>query len=95
MIAGFPQSATDVLDVIANAERSRKFVWTAGRVIKESALTTRLADLGSNERKLVLTHITSILKGLAAQGILERRGARQSIRYGDEIGFDYLRTPHK
>ena len=30
--ASFPQTAKEVLTVILAAERSRKYVWTAGRV---------------------------------------------------------------
>jgi hypothetical protein len=37
--------------------------------------------------------LVSFLEELAQQGILHRRQERQSIRYGDEIGFDYVGEP--
>ena len=45
----WPQSSAQVLDLITKAERSRKFVWTAGRVLKEAALWTRLGELNYDE----------------------------------------------
>jgi hypothetical protein len=86
----FPKSSSEVLAVIANAERHRKFVWTAGRVLREAALWTRLEGLPHSERKRVLKQLVSVLEDLAAQGVLRRRREIQSIGYGDEIGFDYV-----
>ncbi len=88
----FPNSPEEVLAVIADAERHRKFVWTAGRILRETALWTRLEGLQYRERKLVLKRLTIFLEDLAAQGFLRRRSEVQSIGYGDEIAFDYVRS---
>jgi hypothetical protein len=90
MTTDFPKSSEEVLALIADAERHRKFVWTAGRVLREAALWTRLEGLPYRERKLVLTRLTTFLEDLAQQGVLDRRREVQSIGYGDEVGFDYV-----
>jgi hypothetical protein len=84
----FPQSPAEVLAIIEKAERSRKFVWTAGRVLKEGAFVTHWAELRSDHRKLVLQKTTGFLEVLADQHKLERREISQSIGFGNEIGFD-------
>jgi hypothetical protein len=81
-----------VLELIVGGERHRKFVWTAGRVLKEAALWRRLEELDYDERKLVLKRVADMLESLASQGILQRRIELQSIGYGSEIGFDYVRS---
>ncbi len=86
----FPKSPEEVLAVIKESERRRKFAWTASRVLTESALAARLNDLTPVDRKALLLRITNLLESLAAQGILRRRADRQGIGYGQEIGFDYL-----
>lgn len=83
-------SPAQVLDLIVRAEKHRKFVWTAGRVLKEAALWKRVEELDYEERKTVLKRITSFLEDLASQGVLRPRAEVQSIGYGDEIGFDYV-----
>jgi hypothetical protein len=84
-------SPPQVLDLIVRAESHRKFAWTAGRVLKEAALWTRIEDLDFEERKLVLRRITNLLETLAVEGILQQRADVQSIGYGSEVGFDYVR----
>jgi len=37
-----------------------------------------------------LTKVNAVLDAFDVQGILRRRAERQSIGYGDEVGFDYL-----
>ena len=91
----WPQSSAQVLDLITKAERSRKFFWTAGRVLKEAALWTRLGELNYDERKRVRRLVTKYLEELAASGILQRRGLRQSVRLDNEVGFDYIHTSPK
>jgi hypothetical protein len=93
MTPDFPQSSAQVLDVIAKTERSRKFVWTAGRVVKEAALSTRLMELSFEERKAVLLRVTNFLEDLARRDVLQRRSVLQSIGFGNEIGFDYIQRP--
>jgi hypothetical protein len=66
----FPSSADEVLAVIADAERHRKFVWTPGRVLREAALWTRVESLSYRERKAVLKSLASFLNNLAARGFL-------------------------
>lgn len=82
----------EVLELIVRAERSRKFVWTAGRVLKEAALWTKLEELSYEERKAILKRVGSYLEDLASEGVLERRRELQSIGYGSEIGFDYVHS---
>jgi hypothetical protein len=85
-------SPKQVLDLIVDSERHRKFVWTAGRVLKEAALWTRVEALEYDDRKFVLKHVAGFLEDLAVRGILQRRSEPQSIGYGDETGFDYVRS---
>ena len=87
-MSDFPKSSEEVLTVIADAERHRKFVWTAGRVLREKALWNRVENLQYRERKAVLKRLTTFLEDLADQGILQRRSEVQSIGYGDETGFE-------
>lgn len=71
-------------------ERHRKIVWTAGRVLKEMGLWTRIGGLEYEERKLVVRRLVRCLEALETSGALRRRPEPQSIGYGDEIGFDYV-----
>lgn len=87
--ATVPSPAT-VLNVIVRAEKHRRFVWTAGRVLKEAALWKQVEQLDYEKRKAILKQITRCLEALEFQGTLQRRAERQSIGYGDEIGFDYV-----
>jgi hypothetical protein len=77
-----------VLALIVPSESHRKFVWTAGRVLQESALWTRIAELNYEERKLVLKRLTTHLNNLAADGVLQQRTELHNLGYGAEIGFD-------
>src|SRR5262249_23626340 len=88
MAKKFPNSPEQVLRVISDAERHRKFVWTASRVLK---IGGHLGQIGENyvERKVVLKRVTGFLEDLALQGLLRRRDELQSIGYGNEIGFDF------
>lgn len=87
----FPTQAA-VLELVLKAERSRKLVWTAGMVLKRAGLVTPWEELSHSDRKFVMESITAILKKLAAEGILQRRPLRQSIGFGGEIAFDYIRS---
>jgi galactose-1-phosphate uridylyltransferase len=83
-------SPETVLDVIIRAEAHKKFVWTAWRVLKEAALSTRLEELDYEERKLVVKHVNELLKDLASRRVLYRRTVLQSIGWGNEIGYDFV-----
>jgi len=85
-------SPKQILDLIVDSERHRRFVSTAGRVLKEAALWTRVEALQYDDRKLVLKSVAGFLEDLAVRGILQRRNEPQSIGYGDEVGFDYVRS---
>jgi hypothetical protein len=85
-----PDSAEAVQWLISEAERSRAFVWTAGRVLIEKGLTRKFYLLPARERKAILKRLTSYLGELANNGGLERREMRQGIGFGSEIGFNYL-----
>jgi hypothetical protein len=89
MAKDIPSSPDQLLDLIAESERHRKFVWTASRVLKEGGLLGRISDTYS-ERRLVLVRITEFLEELATRGLLQRREEFQSIGYGNESGFDYV-----
>jgi len=91
MLEDFPHSPEAVLNIIVHAERHRKFVWTSGRVLKEAALWTQVENLGHRERKSALMEVLRFLEDLEARGILQRRRELQSIGYGSEIGFDFVR----
>jgi len=93
MALALPESPEEVLALIADSERHRKYVWTAGRVLKELSLWTRIEALSYDERKRVLRRIADYLQELAARGSLQYRGEVQSIGYGDEVGFDYVKPP--
>jgi hypothetical protein len=79
-----------VLDLISKAERSRRLVWTAGMVLKRAALVSDWKELNHSDRQRVLHSITGMLEDLAARGVLERRPIRQTIGFGEEVGFDYI-----
>jgi hypothetical protein len=87
----FPQTTREVLAVIIAAERSRKYVWTAGRVLIQGALQVQWEELDAIEKKAVLRKIAKLLEELADQSVLEPRPILQSIGYGAEKGFDYIR----
>jgi hypothetical protein len=89
-----PKTPEDVLDVIVRSERSRRFAWTAGRVILRCALRIQFRSLEYNERKLILKRIRIYLDLLAERGLLVRREEPQSIGFGNEVGFDHLLAPH-
>lgn len=86
----FPQSAAEVLDVIVAEERSRKFVWTASRVVMKIAGQGDLEALDSQGRKDALFRIAGFLNELMLQGRLAQRDILQSIGYGNETGFDFI-----
>lgn len=88
--SGFPQTSRDVLSVIEAAERSRRFAWTAGRVLIEGALQSRWAELNPPEKKAVLSDLTDLMKELETEGLLTRRPELQSTLYGQEKAFDYV-----
>jgi hypothetical protein len=88
---GLSLSPERVLDLVGRAEARKKLAWTAWRVLKEAALTKRFEKLSYKERKFVLKRITSILEELASQGVFQRRPTLQSIGYGTEVGFDFVR----
>jgi hypothetical protein len=85
-------SPRQILDLIVASERHRRFVWTAGRVLKEASLWTRVEALEYDDRKFVLKRVAGFLEDLAVRGVLQRRSEPQSIGYGDEAGFDYIRS---
>src|SRR5256885_17127134 len=82
-------SPDQIFELIVHTENHRKIVWTAGRVLKEAALWTRVEELDYEERKIVVKRGTSILEEFALQGHLQRRNEPQSIGYGREVGFYY------
>ena len=92
MAQELPNSPEQVLKVISDAERHRKFVWTASRVLKEGGYLGQIAGR-YEERKIVLKRIAGFLQDLALSGLLRRRDELQSIGFGNEIGFDFVALP--
>jgi hypothetical protein len=78
------------LALIVKAERSRKYVWTAGRVLIEGGLEQLWSNADARHKKKVLKSITELLEALASEGILAPRTELQSIGYGHEKGFDFV-----
>lgn len=89
--AAFPRTTKDVLAVILAAERSRKYIWTAGRVLIEAGFVGRWNALDSNEKKTILKSLTKHLGALSEEGVLVARPDVQSIGFGQEKGFEYIR----
>lgn len=89
--ASFPQTTKEVLAVILAAERSRKYVWTASRVIIEGGFVGSWKTLDSKEKKTILKSVTKHLGTLSATGVLVPRPDLQNIGFGQEKGFDYVR----
>jgi hypothetical protein len=85
-------SPAEILALITRKEIRKKVIWTAGRILKEAALWTRVEKLNYKERKAVLSCLTEYLDDLASRGILRRRAGKQSIGYGEEAGFEYIRS---
>ncbi|WP_158789407.1 hypothetical protein [Granulicella sp. L46] len=87
-----PQTAREVKTIIVKAERSRKYVWTAGRVLIEGGCAQLWKDADARDKKEMLKRITALLENLASEGILARRPLLQGIGYGQEKGFDFIST---
>ena len=85
MTKRLPQSPEQVLDLISGAERHRKFVWTASRVLKEGGLLSSIGGVSYSERRAVLKRITSFLEDLAARGILHRRAEFRASVLGTRL----------
>ena len=64
-----------------------------GRILKEADMWKQVNRLEFEERKAVLKRVTGFLEVLAEQEVLQRRDELQSIGHGNEIGFDFVRSP--
>lgn len=91
LAADFPKSSGEVLALIADAERHRKFVWTAGRVLREATLWTRLEGLPYRERKLMLTRLTTFLEDLAHGASLIAAARRRASATGTRLDLTMFR----
>ena len=89
-MSDFPQTTSDVLAVIHKAECSRKYAWTAGRVLIEGGLAQLWSDADAKHKKQMLKKITGLLEVLASESILARRSELQGIGYGQEKAFDFV-----
>jgi hypothetical protein len=89
-LKGLPQSPEELLGLITKAERSKKYVWTPGRIVIQTAMRTQIESLEWKYRKAIFKQLHDWLEDLTSQGILERRQLRQSIRLGNEIGYNYI-----
>ncbi len=84
------KSAEDVVALITKSEKYRKYVWTAGRIIKRLGVETHVCSLPVAERSAILRHFRRLLRELDATGIVRKRREIQSIGFGDESGYDYV-----
>jgi hypothetical protein len=84
------ESSSDVLSIIETKEHSKKFVWTAGRVLMAASLVSYWVELSPSDRKALLKRVQGLLEELETKGVLERRPIKQGIGFGDEVGFDFL-----
>jgi len=87
-----PNSSSELLVLIEKTERSRRFVWTAGRIIQELGLRSQLRQVSSEERKHILQQLKKLLEELCSQRLLQRRSRRQSVRLNNDVGFDFVAT---
>ena len=83
------KSIEDVMVLIAESEKHRKYVRTAGRIIKRMGVEAH-RSLAAGERSAILRHFRRLLCDLEVQGFLRRRSEVQSIGLGDEPGYDYV-----
>ena len=83
-------SESEILDLITEKERSKKYVWTAGRVLMASGLVGDWQELDSANKKSLLKDMSKMLEKLEDKGVLLRRDIPQSIGFGNEIGFDFI-----
>ena len=79
-----------VLAVIEATERRRRVVWTAGRVLKEDGSEYRISTSSRERRRCYLRRLRTILKQLAQQGVLKRRGFQFNYGCLYEVGYDYV-----
>ena len=86
------KSVDDVAALITKSEKHRKYVWTAGRIVKRLGVETDLRSLSVTERSAILRHFRRLLRELAKRGIIRKRSEIQSIGFGDELGYDYVST---
>lgn len=86
----FPATANEILEIIEENERHRKYVWTVGRVLQRAALLTNFEQLNYAERKALRHRLEALLEQLAGEGVLSRRPEIQTIGFGEETGFDYV-----
>jgi hypothetical protein len=76
-------SSQQIFDLVVQAEKHKKIVWTAGRVPREAA-GRRVMELDYDERKIVLKGVTGILDEFALKGHLLRHNEPESIGYGSD-----------
>ena len=84
------KSIDDVVALITKSEKHRKYVWTAGRIIKRLGVETHVRSLSVTESSAILRHFRGLLRELDASGVVRKRREIQSIGFGDEPGYDYV-----
>ena len=87
-------SELEILNLIKVREQSKKFVWTAGRVLMASGKVGYWRQVDSDSKKALLKDLLKKLEKLESQGLLIRRDLPQGIGFGDEIGFEFIRDGH-
>ncbi len=80
-----------VLEVIVEAERHHRIVWTAGRLLKEDGSLHQVMTGDPARRKAVLKRLRAILKTLAEDGLLAERGLQFNFGADYEVGYDLIR----
>src|ERR1043165_7372216 len=86
------KSIDDVIALITESEKHRKYVWTAGRIVKQLGVEAHIRSLSATERSSILRHFRWLLRELDKLGFVRRRSEVQSIGFGDEPGYDYVKA---
>lgn len=84
-----PSTPQELLHIIRVAERSRKYVWTATRVLIEAAHERNWVELDHRQCKAASQGITDLLESLANEGVLRRRPVLHSVGFGYEKAVDF------
>jgi hypothetical protein len=87
-----PESITaeDVIEIIEATEGRHRVVWTPGRILQEDGSEKQVMTSSGGKRRATLRRLRKILKTLADEGVLKRRGTQFNYGTIHELGYDYL-----
>ena len=78
------------MTIIQRTEERHRVVWTAGRVLKEDGSEIQILTSPREKRHPIMQRLRKLLKALADEGILKKRGTQFNFGTMNEIGYDYL-----